>query len=692
MHRLPNIFITRKKSGSRMGSRDSPAAKPKPRLERRNALKNIDYELPSTSSEENSSVSSASSSSAAAAAATATRTRSLDLIHPLSEKTSFRIEGNGEGEYEVIFRSLGLSGPEDFAIPTDAWEAMKVRSSSDVLPRFSRLNYSSVSSPGAGDTDGEVCAASPRVSDVISPRNEGIDFGCLSSSVASSGVSLTNPQILGIDFGCSNSSSAISCGDQIIEKIDCGLPGNVPIDVNGGSVGAAPDVVCELLYRLGDSVRITDAISSRIDEQVKLNHVRDGDGNLNGNEGVEIIGRGGGGGGIKGVRPPALAPPPAMSLPVIDNGCSTWDILRSFAPEDDRVPFRFEVSDAVTSDDEGGKGYLEEEEEEVRDVVVRRTITGENGMLSGSCSFTTTSIDDDSSSTTTEPLSNISPNGRFRRIITYWEKGDLLGRGSFGSVYEGIADDGFFFAVKEVSLLDQGEEGRQSIYQLEQEIALLSQFEHENIVQYYGTDKDDSKLYIFLELVTKGSLLSLYQKYNLRDSQVSAYTRQILHGLKYLHDRNVVHRDIKCANILVDANGSVKLADFGLAKATKLNDVKSCKGTAFWMAPEVVNRKTQGYGLAADIWSLGCTVLEMLTRKYPYSRWEPMAALFRIGRGEPPDIPETLSGDAREFILKCLQVNPIARPSAAQLLDHPFVKRALPSSCLASPYHPSRRV
>ncbi|KAL4329291.1 hypothetical protein HN51_036248 [Arachis hypogaea] len=93
-----------------------------------------------------------------------------------------------------------------------------------------------------------------------------------------------------------------------------------------------------------------------------------------------------------------------------------------------------------------------------------------------------------------------------------------------------------------------------------QEIYLLSQFEHENIVRYLGTDKDNNMLYIFLELVTKVSLASLYRKYHLKDSQVSAYTRQILSGLKYLHDRNVIHRDIKCANILVDANGSVKLA------------------------------------------------------------------------------------------------------------------------------------
>ncbi|KAJ6291004.1 hypothetical protein OIU76_024172 [Salix suchowensis] len=140
------------------------------------------------------------------------------------------------------------------------------------------------------------------------------------------------------------------------------------------------------------------------------------------------------------------------------------------------------------------------------------------------------------------PISNISPNGRFRRVFTSWEKGELLGRGTFGSVYEGISDDGLFFAVKEVSLLDQGTRGKQSIYQLEQEIALLSGFKHENIVQYYGTDKDESKLYIFLELVTKGSLQKLYQRYNLRDSQVSSYTRQILHGLKYLHDQKVVHR------------------------------------------------------------------------------------------------------------------------------------------------------
>ncbi|XP_061337199.1 mitogen-activated protein kinase kinase kinase 1-like [Gastrolobium bilobum] len=356
-------------------------------------------------------------------------------------------------------------------------------------------------------------------------------------------------------------------------------------------------------------------------------------------------------GGIKGVRPPLLEQPPP---PLVDKVTSAWHLTKSLPlpPQHD-------------------------------DVVV---VVGEEHGISDSTSSMSHDDDDDDDDDSdvgdeTEKadmsIHNVSPNGSFTRTFKSWQKGEVLGKGSFGTVYEGFTDDGDFFAVKEVSLLDEGSQGKQSIFQLQQEISLLSQFKHENIVRYIGTDKDNDKLYIFLELVTKGSLASLYQKYSLRDSQVSAYTRQILSGLKYLHDRNVVHRDIKCANILVDADGFVKLADFGLAKATKLNDVKSSKGSPYWMAPEVVNLRNRGYGLAADIWSLGCTVLEMLTRQPPYSHLEGMQALFRIGRGQPPPIPESLSEDAGDFILKCLQVNPNKRPTAAQLLDHPFVKRPL---------------
>ncbi|KAL5777049.1 hypothetical protein ACOSP7_009975 [Xanthoceras sorbifolium] len=585
MHHIPRFFTHREKkaAGTAMDPRKT---RRKPRLERRNAAKYIDYDATSSSSSLDDSSSSSS-----------LMTRSLDL----SDKTSFRIEGI-DGEFERICRSLGLSGPEDFAIPTAAWESRKIRSSSDLLPR-SRLNH--LESPRETERESEGIGVSElcdRVLDAVRIRD---------------GTELTRNEMAELRAQPGEPSCNITAGDD-----------------GGGSRSVKEGIV---LSR-GELDKLNACC-------ISSNHT----------------------GGIKGVRPPVLKPPPAMTLPVVDSTSTTWDIFRDFGPKDERTPSVIGVFSSS-----------EDEEEEEREVVRATIRTQEYVVLSESCSFTT-SNDDDSSSTTTEPMSNISPNGRFKKNITYWEKGELLGRGSFGSVYEGISDDGFFFAVKEVSLLDQGSQGKQSIYQLEQEIALLSQFEHENIVQYYGTDKDESKLYIFLELVTKGSLQNLYQRYNLRDSQVSAYTRQILHGLKYLHDRNVVHRDIKCANILVDASGSVKLADFGLAKATKLNDVKSCKGTAFWMAPEVVNNKNQGYGLPADIWSLGCTVLEMLTRQIPYSHLECMQALFKIGKGVPPDIPDILSKDARDFILKCLQTNPRDRRTAAQLLDHAFVKRPLPT-------------
>ncbi|XWS23809.1 hypothetical protein CRYUN_Cryun28dG0047500 [Craigia yunnanensis] len=587
MHQLPRFF-------SHRSDMDSKRSRRKPRLERRNAAKHIDYDAASFSS----SLDDSSPSSSLI-------TRSLDL----SDKTSFRVQGT-DGEFDRICRILGLSGPEDFSIPDAAWEARKIRSSSDLLPR-SRLNR------------------------LDSPKEE--------TAMVKDGTEV----------------NVVELSDRVLAT---GLTGDDSAELK----------LSECCF----SDRI--AVDATITTELKSNAC-----------GVSYVVGGGGSNGIKGARPPILKPPPVMKLPVIDNACSTWDLFRNFAPEDDRgcvVPVHLDSS-SDEEEDKGEEGGVNEENAKEEENLMR---IGETAVLSESCSFST-SNDDDSSSTKSEPMSNISPNGRFKRTITYWEKGELLGRGSFGSVFEGISDNGDFFAVKEVSLLDQGSQGKQSIIQLEQEIALLSQFEHENIVQYYGTDKDESNLYIFLELVTKGSLLNLYRRYHLRDSQISAYTRQILHGLKYLHDRNVVHRDIKCANILVDASGSVKLADFGLAKATKLNDVKSCKGTAFWMAPEVVNQKGQGYGIPADIWSLGCTVLEMLTRQIPYSNLECMQALFRIGRGEPPPVPDSLSKDARDFIMQCIQVNPDARPTAAKLLQHPFVKRPLPTHSGSASPHLGRR-
>ncbi|BBG98309.1 Protein kinase superfamily protein [Prunus dulcis] len=262
-----------------------------------------------------------------------------------------------------------------------------------------------------------------------------------------------------------------------------------------------------------------------------------------------------------------------------------------------------------------------------------------------------------------------------------WKKGKLLGRGTFGHVYVGFnSESGEMCAMKEVTLFSDDAKSKESAKQLMQEITLLSRLRHPNIVQYYGSESVGDRLYIYLEYVSGGSIYKLLQEYGqFGELAIRSYTQQILSGLAYLHAKNTVHRDIKGANILVDPNGRVKLADFGMAKhITGQSCPLSFKGSPYWMAPEVI-KNSSGCNLAVDIWSLGCTVLEMATTKPPWSQYEGVAAMFKIGNSrELPAIPDHLLDDGKDFIRQCLQRNPLHRPTAAQLLEHPFVKYAAP--------------
>ncbi|KAL2324553.1 hypothetical protein Fmac_023611 [Flemingia macrophylla] len=262
-----------------------------------------------------------------------------------------------------------------------------------------------------------------------------------------------------------------------------------------------------------------------------------------------------------------------------------------------------------------------------------------------------------------------------------WKKGKLLGSGSFGHVYLGFNNEsGEMCAMKEVTLFSDDPKSMESAKQFMQEIHLLSRLQHPNIVQYYGSETVDDKLYIYLEYVSGGSIHKLLREYGkFGEPVIRSYTQQILSGLAYLHAKNTLHRDIKGANILVDPNGRVKLADFGMAKHIKGQSCPlSFKGTPYWMAPEVI-KNSNGCNLAVDIWSLGCTVLEMATTKPPWFQYEGVAAMFKIGNSkELPTIPDDLSNEGQDFVRKCLQRNPHDRPSASELLDHPFVKHAAP--------------
>ncbi|XP_066497487.1 mitogen-activated protein kinase kinase kinase 19 isoform X2 [Hoplias malabaricus] len=218
-----------------------------------------------------------------------------------------------------------------------------------------------------------------------------------------------------------------------------------------------------------------------------------------------------------------------------------------------------------------------------------------------------------------------------------WTRGEVLGRGAYGTVYCGLTSQGQLIAVKQVLLDASTSETAESQYnRLEREVDLLKNLNHPNI---------------------------------------------ILEGVAYLHDNRVIHRDLKGNNIMLMPTGVVKLIDFGCAR--RLNRLthsgghsdllKSVHGTPYWMAPEVINET--GHGRKSDIWSIGCTVFEMATGKPPLAHMGKIAALFYIGarKGLMPELPDDFSEEAKHFVNACLTSNQRERPSAGELLRHPFI-------------------
>lgn len=267
-------------------------------------------------------------------------------------------------------------------------------------------------------------------------------------------------------------------------------------------------------------------------------------------------------------------------------------------------------------------------------------------------------------------------------------KGALIGQGSFGSVYLALhAVTGELMAVKQVELpsasgtsqIDQKKTNM--VEALKHEIGLLRDLKHMNIVQYLGSNSDDHHLNIFLEYVPGGSVATMLVNYGpLGESLIQNFVRQILQGLSYLHSRDIIHRDIKGANILVDNKGSVKISDFGISKrveASTLGGKKgaqrvSLQGSVFWMAPEVVRQTA--YTRKADIWSLGCLIVEMFTGSHPHPNCTQLQAIFKIGGSgdASPTIPEHAGKDARAFLSQTFLIDHEKRPSADDLLASHF--------------------
>ncbi|KAF9270149.1 Pkinase-domain-containing protein [Marasmius fiardii PR-910] len=273
-------------------------------------------------------------------------------------------------------------------------------------------------------------------------------------------------------------------------------------------------------------------------------------------------------------------------------------------------------------------------------------------------------------------------------IATFqWARGELIGEGSYGRVYLALnATTGEIIAVKQVEIVRSHSESqdRRRLRDVAEALRLekntLKHLDHPHIVRFLGFEETSNCLSIFMEYVSGGTIGSWLSRYGPFEQELTKhFTNQILLGLNYLHGRGIIHRDLKADNILVETAGVCKISDFGISKQADEAEGRAftgMRGTVYWMAPEVLEPREGGYDVKIDIWSAGCVILEMWSAKRPWHGEAMVPVLMKVSQRKlhpplPPDIK--LSQEAFDFWRKCFIVEPTERPTAAELLLHPYL-------------------
>ncbi|KAK9359855.1 kinase-like domain-containing protein [Lipomyces starkeyi] len=270
--------------------------------------------------------------------------------------------------------------------------------------------------------------------------------------------------------------------------------------------------------------------------------------------------------------------------------------------------------------------------------------------------------------------------------LLYNKKGKV-GQGASGSVYVAaplqpqMSSRYNKVAIKQMDLASQP---RKEL--IVNEILVMKESQHPNIVNFLDAYlREPSDLWVVMEYMEGGALTDIIESNTLTEAQIATICFETCKGLQHLHHKNIIHRDIKSDNVLLDSHGNVKITDFGFC--AKLTDQKNKRatmvGTPYWMAPEVVKQKE--YGAKVDIWSLGIMAIEMIESEPPYLNEEPLKALYLIATNGTPTLkrPEKLSREIKSFLSVCLCVDVSSRASADELLTHDFLKKGCSLSSLA---------
>ncbi|XP_026074971.1 mitogen-activated protein kinase kinase kinase 1-like isoform X1 [Carassius auratus] len=269
-----------------------------------------------------------------------------------------------------------------------------------------------------------------------------------------------------------------------------------------------------------------------------------------------------------------------------------------------------------------------------------------------------------------------------------WLKGQQIGLGAFSSCYQ--AQDvgtGTLMAVKQVTYVrNTSSEQEEVVEALREEIRMMGLLNHPNIIRMLGATCEKNNYNLFVEWMAGGSVSHLLNKYGaFKEGVIINYTEQLLRGLSYLHENQIIHRDIKGANLLIDSTGQrLRIADFGAAarlasKGTGAGEFQGqLLGTIAFMAPEVL--RGQQYGRSCDVWSVGCAIIEMSCAKPPWNAEKHsnhLALIFKIASTTTaPSIPPHLSPGLRDVTLRCLELQPSDRPPSRELLKHPIFRHS----------------